>query len=160
MIFFFAIFFNLTLNTFRKQIIISDTSTSYDEDPSSLIIKTDPKKSFMFAVGISGLDLNSPSRFFDIAFKNQINKKNGSSTIRQESSIPLQKCAESQWKGMGSAIENSFNKLNFVQWLCPPTGQEIPLQGKFTSDTFQFSEITVSKCTKNNSLFPNTTCLN
>lgn len=59
-ILFFIIFFNMTLNTFKKELINSDSSITYDEDPSPLIIKADPNRSFMFAIGVSGINLNAP----------------------------------------------------------------------------------------------------
>ena len=36
-------------------------------------------------------------------------------------------------------------------------GTVIPLQGKFTSNTFKFAQLVISQCTAN-ALYPNTTC--
>ena len=111
----------------------------------------------MFAIGITGIDLSSSQRYFDISFVNRSFAKNGTSTVKTRDSIPLQPCTSDQWSGNTDGIQSSFDTLGFSQWLCPPKGQEIPLQGKFTSQNFKFAQIVVSACT-NNSLYPNTTC--
>lgn len=36
--------------------------------------------------------------------------------------------------------------MNFNKMLCPPIGLNIPLQGKFTSEIFEYAEITITKC--------------
>jgi hypothetical protein len=42
--------------------------------------------------------------------------------------------------------------------LCPVLGQAILLQGKYTSDMFQYAQIIISECTANSTDFPGTTC--
>lgn len=111
----------------------------------------------MFAIGITGCDLSSSSRYFDILLTNKTSIKNGTSTIKSTTTIPLSPCNSSQWTGVTDSIANSYKTQTFDQWLCPPTGTVIPMQGKFTSNTFKYAQLVISQCT-NNSLYPGTTC--
>ena len=120
---------------------------------------TDPSRKFMFAIGITSMDLSSSQRYFDIVLTSKSYTKNGSNTIKKTQYIPLTPCNISQWSGISDSMQNSYSSLSFNQWLCPPTGYVFPLQGKFTSNIFKFAQIMVSKCT-NNTLYPNTTCKN
>jgi hypothetical protein len=111
----------------------------------------------MIAIGITGIDLSSTERYFDIVMNNRTNVKNGSKTIKTTKNIPLSPCNISQWSGVTDSITNSFTTQSFNQWLCPPVGTVIPIQGKFTSPTFKFGQLVISECT-NNALYPGTTC--
>ncbi len=113
----------------------------------------------MFAIGINDLDLSSSQRYFDIVLNNRTIIKNGSNLIKTYKNIPLTPCTISQWSGVTESIKNNYASQNFNKWLCPPTGTVIPLQGKFTSNTFKFAQLIVSKCTAN-PLYPGTTCKN
>lgn len=99
----------------------------------------------MFAVGISGLDM-STQRYFDLKLENFTSLKNNSGTFKTSTTVPLVPCSLSQWDGFNSQITNAYYTLNFSQWLCPPTDYVFPLQGKFTSDIFQYSRLLVLKC--------------
>lgn len=88
---------------------------------------------------------------------NKTTAKNGSSSVKTTQNIPLSPCNISQWSGVTSSITNSYKTQNFQQWLCPPLGTVIPLQGKFTSDSFKYAQLVISECT-DNVLYPNTTC--
>jgi len=153
------VFSNLAINTFRKTIIISSESRTYFDDPTYTEIVTSPAEEFMFAVGLSNIDLSSSQRYFDISLTNRTYTKNGTNTIKTTTTIPLTPCTIDKWSGVSDSIKSSYSKLSFSQWLCPPNGTVFPLQGKFTSNIFKFAQITVSKCT-NNTLYPNTTCKN
>lgn len=41
--------------------------------------------------------------------------------------------------------------MNFSTMLCPPIGLNIPIQGKFTSEVFQYAEIRITGCDANSS---------
>lgn len=146
-IFFFSIFFNLTISTFKKEIINSSVTTIFEDNPSKLSMVTDPSKKFMFAVGITGIDFRDSQRYFDILLKNRKYEKNGSATIKTESIVPLKSCTEDQWSGITETIKSNFQTQQFQKWLCPSTGQEFFLEGKFTSNIFQFSQLIVQPCT-------------
>ena len=111
----------------------------------------------MFAIGITGIDLSSSSRYFDITFTNRTSVKNGTATVKTVTTIPLSPCNIGQFSGISDSINNSFITQNFSQWLCPPTGTILPVQGKFTSQVFKYAQLTISQCTAN-SLYPGTTC--
>lgn len=111
----------------------------------------------MFAIGLTGIDLSSTERYFDIVLTNRTTIKSGGTLVKTTTNIPLTPCTISQWSGISDSITKSYTNLNFNQWLCPPSGQILPLQGKYTSDTFKFAQIVISKCT-NNVLYPGTTC--
>lgn len=105
----------------------------------------------MFAVGISGLDLSGSTRYFDIDFtKIQTIKTivNGSTiSTTTEMNVILQPCEAQVWSTLNSNIKGSYNKIQMNQWLCPDVNTSLPLQGKFTSDFFKYSKISVSACT-------------
>lgn len=154
----FAVMFsNLIVQTFSKNIIVSQTSTTYDDEPTYTQILASPSHNHMFAIGISGMNLSSSQRYFDIVMTARARIKNGTSTIKISEIIELQPCSISHWSGITQNIENSYTTLDFNQWLCPSINQSIALQGKFTSNIFKFAQITVNTCS-NSSLFPNTTC--
>lgn len=41
------------------KIINAQVSTSYDDDPTYTELTTDPTKNYMFAIGLTGIDLSS-----------------------------------------------------------------------------------------------------
>ena len=138
-------------------IINAQVSTEYEHDPTYSELFADPSKNYMFAIGITGVDLSSSERYFDILLTNRTYTKNGSSLVKDTTTIPLSPCQIKQWSGVAQGITDSFTVQNFSQWLCPPLGTVFPLQGKFTSNIFKFAQLSVSTCT-DNSLYPNTTC--
>lgn len=81
----------------------------------------------MFAIGLTGVDLSSSQRYFDIVLTNKTAVWNGTNTVKTTNSIPLKPCTQEQWSGMSQNITNNYKTLNFQQWLCPPSGQTIPL---------------------------------
>jgi hypothetical protein len=87
----------------------------------------------MFAIGISNVDLSSSQRYFDIVLTNRTTIQVNETTTKQSITIPLKPCNINQWSNVSDIITNSYTKLGFNQWLCPPIGQMFPLQGKFTS---------------------------
>jgi hypothetical protein len=111
----------------------------------------------MFAIGITGLNLASSIRYFDIILQNISVILNGSSTIKKTSNIQLTPCTLDQWSNITSDITKAYTKVGFSQWLCPPKDYIFELQGKYTSDIFKYVKLNINKCT-NNTLFPNTIC--
>ena len=96
----------------------------------------------MFAVGLTGVDLNATTKYFDIVLED-VRVVNNVKTTTQ---VPLTPCTADQWSGTSDQITASYYSLNFQQWLCPPTGYVFPIQGKYTSTTFTYARIIVSKC--------------
>ena len=62
----------------------------------------------MFAVGIQGIDLSSTQRYFDISLVHRTYTKNGSSTSREETIVPLNPCTKDQWEGVNNDITQSY----------------------------------------------------
>jgi hypothetical protein len=152
-----GIFADLTINTFNNNIIIDQTKTTYQLDPSYYELKASPSSKFMFAIGITGLDLNDKKKYFDIVVQTQTATKTSSGSVKTSSNINMVPCSPTQWSGVNSAVSDMYSKLNLTKWLCPPTGYVLPLEGKFTSDSFKYSRVLISAC--NESTLPtNATC--
>lgn len=158
-ILFVAVFFNLALSTFKKTIVTSQTSISYDIDPTLSELRTSSSSGFMFAIGISGLNLSDSQRYFDISMWSKSFTKNGTGFSKDEKLVSLKPCTIDQWRGANEAIANSFWNIGLSQYLCPPSDYVFPLQGKYTSDVFKYVAITVGECS-GNSLLAKTTCRN
>ena len=158
---FVGMFANLALDTFNNNIIASELSVSFDNDPTSAPLISSPSNNFMFAIGITGINLAGSQRYFDISLRDRTNTKysNGTKTS-VKLSVPLEPCTLSHWEGVSESITESYTSLSFSEWLCPPIGYNFALEGKYTSSVFRFADIRINSCTANNSNFPNTTCLN
>lgn len=86
---FVIMFSNLVIQTFRKSIIVSQTSVSYDDDPTYSEIITSSDNNFMFAIGISNMDLGSSQRYFDIVMTTRTHTKVGTKTSKTSQIIEL-----------------------------------------------------------------------
>lgn len=85
------------VNTFQKSdTIISTSSIEKQSDPSKSILTASPNSFFMFAVGISGIDMGGMSRYFDVDMF-LTNRTQGFGT--KKVTIPLQPCRKEQWEG-------------------------------------------------------------
>jgi hypothetical protein len=82
-------FSKLILQTFQKNIIVAQTSLSYDDDPTLSQIITSPAHDFMFAISITNMDLTTSQRYFDITMFKKIYTKNGSKTIKTNEVIVM-----------------------------------------------------------------------
>lgn len=109
----------------------------------------------MFAVGLTGIDLSSAKRYFDIELE-AISVVNN---VKSTKKVALAPCTLDQWSGITTQIENVYSSLNFKQWLCPPKGYTFPVEGKKSSPSFRYAKITVSKCGSTTS-YNASTCLN
>ena len=91
-------FFSLALNTLSYSIIVSSVAKNYDADPTYSQVQMNPSQ-FMFAVGLTGVDLSSSQRYFDIMLNNRtyLKGQGGSGTIKTASSVPLKPCTIDQW---------------------------------------------------------------
>lgn len=128
---FASIFASLAIDTFQNNIINTTTSISYDTDPTSYNVTTDPNNNFMFAIGLTGIDLSSSQRYFDISLETISVANNVKSTTK----VSLEPCAIDQWSGISDQITFAYSSLGFKQWLCPPKGYNFPLEGKKTSQS-------------------------
>lgn len=155
---FVGMFSSLTMDTFQNNIIFSQLAVTYDDDPTEAQLQAAPQHNFMFAVGLTAIDLNANQRYFDITLSNRVTIKNGSSRVKTKVVIPLEPCSLDHWAGVSDNITASFGTLGFDQWLCPPVNSTFTMQGKYTSDSFKYSDIKIGACTENNTLFPSTTC--
>jgi len=84
--------------------------------------------------------MNTGDRYFNIIASNTI-VNNGN---KQRNIIDLQPCSFDQWSKFG---DNLFTKLNLNQWLCPKSGINIELEGRFSSEIFKYIKIGLSNCT-------------
>lgn len=155
-IIFIGLFSNMFLVVFSKNIITYSKNTFYDADPIYTGLKTDSQEKFMFAIGITGLELNNTQkRYFDISLYNYSIFKNGS---RYNQTVKLNGCNISQWQGVNDEIYSLYSKIELNKWLCPPTGFVFPLQGKYTSNTFKYAKIVVQQCGTNGIMYNASTC--
>ena len=56
---FVGMFATLTIDTFQNNIIFSQLTVNYDDDPVYSSVNTAPSHKFMFAIGLTGIDLSS-----------------------------------------------------------------------------------------------------
>ena len=96
---FVGIFFNTMMNTFNKKIIISSSSTEHHLDPTYFRINANVQNNFLFAVGLKSLDLTSKKQFFSIKVDHLSFTKNGSTTIRNQTSIKMVPCTIDHFEG-------------------------------------------------------------
>ena len=87
---FIAIFTSTTINTFNKVYIDSKVTHFEEVDPIYYTVGTNK---FMFAVGISGLNLNEGNRWFDVYMQYRSYDAQG----RNKTFIQLVPCSRSQW---------------------------------------------------------------
>ena len=94
----------------------------------------------MFAIGITGINLSSSTRYFDITLTNRVTEKyaNGT-TSKTRNSVTLEPCTLAHWQGVSESITKSYSTLGFQEWLCPPLSHNVDIQGKFTSNLFKFT---------------------
>jgi hypothetical protein len=120
---FIGIFASLAIDTVQNNIIISQTSVSYDTNPEPFNLVASPNNKFMFAVGLSGLDLSATQKYFDIVLEDFSVVNNVKKSIK----VALSPCTADQWTGISDQIATSYTSLKFNQWLCPPSGYVFPI---------------------------------
>lgn len=120
---FVGMFSNMMIDTFSNNIVNSQLSIEYDDDPTYGKLVISPNNSFMFAVGLTGIDLSVSTRYFDIYLTQRTTLKSKSGTTKLKKLIPLQPCTEAHWAGVSDSIIKTYYTLNFNEWLCPPIGQ-------------------------------------
>jgi hypothetical protein len=130
------------VDTFQNNIIVAQPSTSYDTDPTPYELTASTANKFMFAVGLSGVDLSSPQKYFDI----ELNVISVVNNVKTSVKVVMSPCTLDHWSGVSDQITSEYSSLNFKQWLCPPLGYVFPISGKKTSSVFKYAKITVSKC--------------
>lgn len=81
---FVGIFFNMTIDTFRNDIITAEKTLKYEDDPSMTKVTASPNEGFMFALGITGIDLSSSQRYFDISMTHKTTITNTSGRTKQK----------------------------------------------------------------------------
>ena len=138
------------MNTFNKKIIISSSSTEHHLDPTYFRINANVQNNFLFAVGLKSLDLTSKKQFFSIKVDHLSFTKNGSTTIRNQTSIKMVPCTIDHFEGGNQQITASFHNIGLSKWLCPPKNYEFSFEGKFTSEKFKYFRIFVEKCVPSN----------
>lgn len=87
---FIIVFMGTLTNTLNRIYIDSTTTTLQEANPSQIMLNT---SNFMFALGISDVDLNTGDRWFDVYMQFRFYSAAG----RNRTNIKLQKCERSQW---------------------------------------------------------------
>ena len=77
------------MDTFQNKIIKSEIINSYDDNPTKSNLFTSPEGQFMFAVGLTGINLNDNLRYFDITLNNKATLKTSEGKIKTIQNIPL-----------------------------------------------------------------------
>ena len=133
----------------QKKYISSSTTIFEENDPSYYQVGTNH---FMFAVGVSGLNLNDGDQWFTIELK----FKSYSAESRVKDSLPLVACTKEHWTSVEEKFGDIYDRFGFEEWLCPERNSTFELQGKYTSEIFKFYEITIKECAADG----NRTCVN
>lgn len=97
----------------------------------------------MFAIGLTGIDMNSGDRYFNL---NVVRTASYPSSPKVKSDIKMLQCTPSMWTHLGDGYEKIFSRLNLTQWVCPEPNQLVELQGKYSSDVFKYLKISMSTC--------------
>ena len=90
---FIAIFTGTTINTLNKKYVYSTTTTFEETDPSFYEVGTE---AFMFAVSLSGFDMNQGDRYFDVYMQFRSYDRNN----RNKTFVPLEACRREQWSSI------------------------------------------------------------
>lgn len=105
---FIGMFSNLMLDTFSNNIINSSLSVYYNDDPTLGKLTTSANTSFMFAVGLTGLNLSASSRYFDVSLTQRKTYKSSSGTTKIKEPIKLVPCTEAHWSGVSDNITKAY----------------------------------------------------
>ena len=128
---FLVLFTSTAISTLNMTNIFWTSTSSYLFDPTPTSITTATKGSFMFAVGVLGVNLNSPTeRFFDVTMIDH-NIARGNVEI-SKSEVSLVPCTDAHFS-INEDIHSSFYSLPTFRWLCPPLNYSFSLHGKYTS---------------------------
>jgi hypothetical protein len=87
-----AAFLSRGFQTVNRENITSSLSTNIETDPSAVKVSTSAKGRFMFAIGVYGLDLNSPAiTYFDVSLFQSFYTP--LFNVINETKVPLVKCS-------------------------------------------------------------------
>jgi hypothetical protein len=114
---FIGIFTNTGINTLKKEYIIAAQNKKIYGGPS--LISLNKNKNFYFMIGLSGVDMNSGIRYFDVSmtYAAYNNSVNSSRKIMNKTS--LGPCKMESWSSFDKSIIESVHILNPEKWLCP-----------------------------------------
>jgi hypothetical protein len=111
---FLLLFTQTVLATFRNETINSQTALEEQSDPASYRTNSAP---FLFAVGLTGLDLNHPSlKYFNI----EVAQRTQQNRTKSTQTIPLEPCRRQVWTTINSSLGETFDRLQLGQWMCLP----------------------------------------
>ena len=141
-------FSTMVLNTFNKLIITAYQDTTQPHEPQPIYLSTtDNAQNFMIGVEVSGFDLNTGSRYFDVIMRNSFRKSFMVDGQEDPDSVvyDLQPCTLNHWQSLPN-ISATFDKINMNRWLCMPVNATPVLMGKYSSDLQTTFDIEVKKC--------------
>lgn len=97
----------------------------------------------MLGVEIWGVDMTANNRYFDVLMI-QLNTTSGQRDYNY-TIIPMESCTKKHWEAFPE-IAGQFEELSMSNWLCPPINTTVPLSGDFTSNLYQYVNISVNPC--------------
>jgi hypothetical protein len=109
----------------------------------------------MMAVELWGVNMSAPIRYFDVLMI-QLSTANGQREYNF-SLIPLETCTREHWAAFPN-IAADYDRLAMSSWLCPPIGTTLELSGDYTSNIYQYVNISVNPCI--DYLHPDVRCAN
>jgi hypothetical protein len=135
-------FANMIIDTLSLNSLSYIQTVSKEADPSSTVLSTAVEDKFMIAVELWGVNMTE-ARYFDVLMI-QLSTKNGQKDVDYKL-IALKPCTLEHWAAFPE-ISKDYNKLSMSSWLCPPVNTSFPLSGKYSSDVFNYINISVNPC--------------
>lgn len=89
---------------------------------------------FMFAVGISGLNLSDTSQkqYFSLKMK-KFTITNTPTYSKVSTNFDLEPCTSHHWEQLGDEFTQTFERQKLSGYLCVPRNTTVDLSGKYTS---------------------------
>jgi hypothetical protein len=137
-----------------KNSVNAQDFTYYVDNPTYTSFPFDNSTKFIIGVGISGLNLSSTQRYFDITMFTQVFSYG---KLINKIYHDLQPCQYDQWAHINELGGSSFNSAGLNGFLCPSSNVTVELEGKYTSESFKLMVINIGKC--NNSTDPQRPCV-
>jgi hypothetical protein len=97
----------------------------------------------MMAVEMWGVNTTGPVRYFDVLMI-QLSTSNGQRDYNY-SLVSLEACTPQHWAAFPD-IAADFDRLSMRNWLCPPIGAVMEFNGDYTSNIYQYVNISVNPC--------------
>lgn len=147
-------FASMIFDTLKRTAITASLNIEKSNDPTYYPLKADPESMFMFGVMLQPIDVefivdiaNGP-RYFDISLI-LYHLKDG--LIFNATDVPLVPCTDEHWSVLPNVVANK-GIYQYEKWLCPELGQEVPIQGSYTSPDQFSGSIFVRPCSNDSNM--------